>query len=469
MLPEEYINASERERQLWVDTLPIEVGMQYFGGKSGPLGRKLLKAVCDMQAYCITRGKRKKIYVDAFCGGGKMGLSVPEGWFDEIYMNDLDYGVYSYYHVCKNRPEELKRVVEAYINPKTLIQKVKITNDLEKSQGWLLFEALKWGRHSDEGMFGANYNYNYKGAVGVNLKEIDNSEALKTNSVIEKVFSDIKNITIPEPELRAAFATVFITEYGFTSETGKHASYTIEGKRETEKVGLINQKKKDILNKIDNVHRIMNKKNITITRDDYAQLLDTPDDKTRAEMDKNGREDLLHLADNKDNILFFLDPPYHPLTLSGQKEAGYDCTFNREMSLQILDKLRKLRLDDKKDLAFIFCNYNPSDFKAANEELFNDEEKNKEALKGLDLTGARDEKKSKEEIEANETIINNLFPNEADATFNARMEGKLAYEDFTPFQKLGIAEPYYLGAFQRLDSSTSKGNEIIWIHPNYCK
>lgn len=455
MLPEEYINASERERQLWVDTLPIEVGMQYFGGKSGPLGRKLLKAVCDMQAYCITKGKRKKIYVDAFCGGGKMGLSVPEGWFDEIYMNDLDYGVYSYYHVCKNRPEELKRVVEAYINPKTLIQKVKITNDLEKSQGWLLFEALKWGRHSDEGMFGANYNYN--GAVGVNLEAIDNSEALKTNLVIKRVFSDIKNITIPEPELRAAFATVFITEYGFTSETGKHASYTIEGKRETEKVGLINQKKKDILNKIDNVHRIMNKKNITITRDDYAQLLDTPDDKTMAEMNKNDREDLLHLAKEKDNILFFLDPPYHPLTLSGQKEAGYDCTFNREMSLQILDKLRKLRLDDKKDLAFIFCNYNPSDFKAANEELFNDEEKNKEALKGLDLTGNKD----------NETIIENLFTR--DDTFNARMEGKLAYEDFTPFQKLGIAEPYYLGAFQRLDSSTSKGNEIIWIHPNYCK
>lgn len=455
MLPEEYINASERERQLWVDTLPIEVGMQYFGGKSGPLGRKLLKAVCDMQAYCITKGKRKKIYVDAFCGGGKMGLSVPEGWFDEIYMNDLDYGVYSYYHVCKNRPEELKRVVEAYINPKTLIQKVKITNDLEKSQGWLLFEVLKWSRHSDEGMFVDGYNY--KGAVGVNLEAIDNSEALKTNLVIKRVFSDIKNIIIPEPELRAAFATVFITEYGFTSETGKHASYTIEGKRETEKVGLINQKKKDILNKIDNVHRIMNKKNITITRDDYAQLLDTPDDKTRAEMDKNDRKDLLHLAKEKDNILFFLDPPYHPLTLSGQKEAGYDCTFNREMSLQILDKLRKLRLDDKKDLAFIFCNYNPSDFKAANEELFNDEEKNKEALKGLDLTGNKD----------NETIIENLFTR--DDTFNARMEGKLAYEDFTPFQKLEIAEPYYLGAFQRLDSSTSKGNEIIWIHPNYCK
>ena len=457
MLPEEYINASERERQLWVDTLPIEVGMQYFGGKSGPLGRKLLKAVCDMQAYCITEGKRKKIYVDAFCGGGKMGLSVPEGWFDEIYMNDLDYGVYSYYHVCKNRPDELKRVVEAYINPKTLIQKVKITNDLEKSQGWLLFEVLKWSRHSDEGMFVNGYNY--KGAVGVNLEAIDNSEALKTNLVIKRIFSDIKNITIPEPELRAAFATVFITEYGFTSETGKHASYTIEGKRETEKVGLINQKKKDILNKIDNVHRIMNKKNITITRDDYARLLDTPDDKTRAEMNKNDRKDLLHLADNKNNILFFLDPPYHPLTLSGQKEAGYDCTFNREMSLQILDKLRKLRLDDKKDLAFIFCNYNPSDFKAANEELFNDEEKNKEALKGLDLTGNQD----------CITIMQSLFPRDNKATFNARMEGKLAYEDFTPFQKLGIAEPYYLGAFQRLDSSTSKGNEIIWIYPNYCK
>ena len=461
MLPEEYINASERERQLWIDTLPIEVGMQYFGGKSGPLGRKLLKAVCDMQAYCITKGKRKKIYVDAFCGGGKMGLSVPEGWFDEIYMNDLDYGVYSYYHVCKKRPEELKRIVEAYINPKTLIQKVKITNDLEKSQGWLLFEALKWGRHSDEGIFGANYNYNYnyKGAADENSVAIDNSEALKTNSVIKDVFNNIENITIPEPELRAAFATVFITEYGFTSETGKHASYTIEGKRETEKVGLINQKKKDILNKIDNVHRVMNKKNITITRDDYAQLLDTPSKQAEAKMKKNGRKDLLHLADKKNDILFFLDPPYHPLTLSGQKEAGYDCTFNREMSLQILDKLRKLKKEEEKKMAFIFCNYNPSDFKAANEELFNEEEKNSKAIEGLDLTGDED----------CEAIIKILFPNEDDDTFNARMKGKLSYEDFTPFQNLDIAKPYYLGAFQRLDSSTSKGNEIIWIHPNYCE
>ena len=33
--------------------------------------------------------KKADIFIDAFTGGGKMGLSIPKGWFDTIVINDL--------------------------------------------------------------------------------------------------------------------------------------------------------------------------------------------------------------------------------------------------------------------------------------------------------------------------------------------------------------------------------------------
>ena len=61
-------------------------------------------------------GNKPKVFVDAFCGGGKMALSVPHGWFDLIVMNDLDYGVYSYYCCAKDRHRELIATVDMVLD-----------------------------------------------------------------------------------------------------------------------------------------------------------------------------------------------------------------------------------------------------------------------------------------------------------------------------------------------------------------
>ena len=67
----------------------------------------IYNTIFNMAINMEDEGNKPKVFVDAFCGGGKMALSVPHGWFDLIVMNDLDYGVYSYYCCAKDRHREL--------------------------------------------------------------------------------------------------------------------------------------------------------------------------------------------------------------------------------------------------------------------------------------------------------------------------------------------------------------------------
>ena len=102
----DYMESTEADKIKWFDSFKTQVGMRYFGGKSDSciyLINRLLNMTCRM----YDNGEKANIFIDAFTGGGKLALSMPEGWYDTIVMNDLDYGVYSYYKSCKDKPEAL--------------------------------------------------------------------------------------------------------------------------------------------------------------------------------------------------------------------------------------------------------------------------------------------------------------------------------------------------------------------------
>ena len=107
----DYVMAAKELKEQYFRTLSMQVGLRYFGGKA-TIGKFLINRVFEMQAYRYKKGIPAKVFVDCFTGGGKMALTIPTGWFDTIVINDLDYGVASYYQCCKDIPQALIELIE---------------------------------------------------------------------------------------------------------------------------------------------------------------------------------------------------------------------------------------------------------------------------------------------------------------------------------------------------------------------
>ena len=97
----DYYMSSDKDKEAWLDSFSITSGLRYFGGKS-VIGKYLMNQICNMACRMTENGKKPHIFIDAFAGGGKIALSIPEGWFDMIVLNDLNYGVYSFFKSCNN-------------------------------------------------------------------------------------------------------------------------------------------------------------------------------------------------------------------------------------------------------------------------------------------------------------------------------------------------------------------------------
>ena len=95
-----YEFAEPLDKKEWLNSLQMKVGLNYFGGKS-IIGKYIFNNIFNLSVVMKKQGKKPDIFIDAFTGGGKIGLSIPYGWYDTIVINDLNYGVYSYYKCCK--------------------------------------------------------------------------------------------------------------------------------------------------------------------------------------------------------------------------------------------------------------------------------------------------------------------------------------------------------------------------------
>lgn len=84
--------------------------LRYPGGKS---------KVLDLLASYLS--EEKKIFVDVYCGGGSVGLSLLlSGVVEHLVMNDLDKGVYAFFHTVLTAPEALIQKIRTVVPDREL-------------------------------------------------------------------------------------------------------------------------------------------------------------------------------------------------------------------------------------------------------------------------------------------------------------------------------------------------------------
>ena len=321
----DYYMSSERDRETWLDSFSITSGLRYFGGKS-VIGKYLMNRICNMACRMTENGKKPHIFIDAFAGGGKIALSIPEGWFDMIVLNDLNYGVYSFFKSCKEKPLALVKLIEE-------IGEVYDEN---------MFRYFTLNRAHGNQKKSESYRKR-KQLCKIKLMDISADEAKEISGIQHYDFYEAHfKYMYKEPvnELVAAAMTYFVTQTSWNGDT-EPATVTYrlsvadnkEGNfsafNEKEKIErMVNRAKKHVFH----VHNMMVKKNIVVENLDYRELIKK----------YNGKEfsDLTGTIDKNDsytakNILWYFDPPYHPATLAGGKPAAYEDTFPIQMTLEM--------------------------------------------------------------------------------------------------------------------------------------
>ena len=84
--------------------------MRYPGGKS---------KVLDLLASYLS--EEKKTFVDVYCGGGSVGLSLLlSGVVEHLVMNDLDKGIYAFFHTILTAPEALNQKIRTVVPDREL-------------------------------------------------------------------------------------------------------------------------------------------------------------------------------------------------------------------------------------------------------------------------------------------------------------------------------------------------------------
>lgn len=114
--------------------------LRYPGGKS---------KVLDLLASYLS--EEKKTFVDVYCGGGSVGLSLLlSGVVEHLVMNDLDKGVYAFFHTVLTAPETLIQKIRTVVPDRELFfyyqEMVKKDYDefpeLERAFGFLVVNRL---------------------------------------------------------------------------------------------------------------------------------------------------------------------------------------------------------------------------------------------------------------------------------------------------------------------------------------
>ncbi|ODR38509.1 DNA adenine methylase [Eisenbergiella tayi] len=281
----DYIQAGEEEKSQWVKSINMSVGLSYFGGKS-KIGKYLLNKIFNMTVQMKQAGKRPDIFIDAFCGGGKMGLTIPYGWYDTIVMNDLDRGVYNYYKYCQGRSKETE-----HTDYKELISMIE-----------------KIGETMSEDVFHMCARQREK-------KEID--------------------------DLSSAAMTFWTTQASWLGDTNPYTiSYSLKPPEKADEAltkGLLKKNEQQEIQKcineaykrIPKLHDRFMRQNFIIENLDYRELIKKYNGMSYE--DTNGEKHRAEELGKKIKIWYF-DPPYHPCTLAGENSAPYADTFSEAMT-----------------------------------------------------------------------------------------------------------------------------------------
>ena len=324
----DYEYSNEIAKKEWLNSIEMNIGLRYFGGKS-VIGRYIFNNIFNLSVIMKEQGKRPDIFIDAFTGGGKIGLSIPYGWYNTIVINDINYGVYNYYKYWQDN----------YIALIYMIEKIGevMNEDVFHVSAYLRNFGLgvdKWGNGTDP---------------VTKEEEID--------------------------PLVAAALTYWVTASSFNGMTdpdkvkyslvNMNADYE-DKKREQEKIQQIIRR---AYKRIPKLHEKLNRQHYIIENLDYRELIKK----------YNGLE-YMKLNDKKHdkieeykykNKLWYFDPPYHPLCLYGGEEASYADTFTEELADEMVGILSgKYKTDYGNIDYFIKSDYDPEEtLKIAREEI----------------------------------------------------------------------------------------------------
>lgn len=111
---------------------PVQVSpLRYPGGKS--------KFIGPLLAEC--RKTNLENFVEPFCGGSSVGLSLLlAGKIKNLYLNDLDFGIYSFFYTIKVFPEFLISKIRAFTPSKSAYKEAQ-KHVLDNCSGLDMFEA----------------------------------------------------------------------------------------------------------------------------------------------------------------------------------------------------------------------------------------------------------------------------------------------------------------------------------------
>ena len=370
----DYRMSSEQDKRKWLDGYKIVSGLPYFGGKIS-IGKYLINRICNMALQMADDGKKADIFIDVFGGGGKLALSIPEGWFDTIVLNDINYAVVSFFNCCKECPDELVSLIE------------KLGSVMDKD----LFHILAFIKSND------------------GIKDIKKDYG---SSDRYKKYEDVLFTDKIDPLLSAA-AIYWVTKLDYMGMTDPLAvSYKGEiADKKSEVIGKEKEKEK-IENAvkyarthIPDICSKMRKNNIIVENLDFRELVKKYNGKPFVTLKKEKQHNEEY---EKKNILWYMDSPYHPSTLSEGNSAPYEDTFDIDLVAKMTEIIHNDKVNEYGKIEyFIKSDYDPKEiFQFAVEEIERYTiEKKKLEKKGVSVD---DKKKDSEELTKDAQRLNTI-------------------------------------------------------------
>lgn len=362
----DYLVASEADKNKWFDSFTITSGLRYFGGKAF-IGKYLMNHICNMACRMYSKQDQASIFIDAFTGGGKIGLSIPEGWFDTIVMNDLNYGVYSFFKSCKENPTALVKLIEEIgeVYNEDMFRYFALNRSNGNQSGEQVDRAQE---HIDDLQ------------RQIEEAEQDNEEDLVKYLTSKLNFYEDNRYHINNTKVDSLVAgamTFWVTQTTWNGDTEASTAtyrYSIaDNKNGQLSVGAEKEKiastVKFAQKHVFQVHKMMIRKNIIIENLDYKELIKKYNGLSYR--DQNNKTHPANEGLGKQTKLWYFDPPYHPATLSGGNMAPYEDTFTVELTREMTDILANKSKDKYGELKyFIKSDYDPKyTFKLFSEEL----------------------------------------------------------------------------------------------------
>ena len=405
----DYEYMPEVDKIQWLDSFKILSGLRYFGGKAF-IGRYLANHILNMAVKMKQDGHKADIFIDAFAGGGKIALSMPVGWFDMIILNDMNYGVYSFFNCCKNEPEELVKMIEE---------------------------------------------------MGSVMSEQFFKFCARNRSDREKV----------KPLVSAAM-TYWVTQTSFNGTTDpKSVEYRL-GMRDNKSSMPTRANEREDIDKIVRharkhiriVHDRMIKLNITVENLDYRELIKACNGKSYI---RNGVEQKPLNRVGEYNKLWYFDPPYHPATLCGGKKAPYEDTFDERLAREMVKILHGNYANIYGELQyFIKSDYSPRVL------LQQYKEECKDAIRKATKGTPSEIKQKYKNIykEMNKDLIRlRKYAHDFDILEeNVEWFRHSANKMNPKFYRVLVGE-FDKGSLDKENRTTEKGREYIWCRGNYIK